>query len=110
MDLLWKIASALEAEVGSWIAEHRPEIDRYLADVAVVQKFHADSGEGEQPTANVPSDFSDMSMLDLFRVGVDNQKSVLNDKLLALESDPGDPDTLEALMRAAHSIKGAART
>ena len=109
VDLLWKIASAPEAEIDSWIAEHRPEIDRYLADVAVVQKFHADSGEGEQPTANVPSDFSDMSMLDLFRVGVDNQKSVLNDKLLALESDPGDPDTLEALMRAAHSIKGAAR-
>ncbi len=52
---------------------------------------------------------SDPTMLDLFQTEVENHVAVLNDGLLALESDPGAMDQLEALMRAAHSIKGGAR-
>ncbi len=52
---------------------------------------------------------SDPIMLDLFQTEVETYVAVLNDGLLALENDPGATDQLEALMRAAHSIKGGAR-
>ncbi|OLT60633.1 hybrid sensor histidine kinase/response regulator [Moorena bouillonii] len=54
-------------------------------------------------------DMSNFSMLDLFRMEVESQAAILNDKLLALESNPSSSQELESLMRAAHSIKGAAR-
>jgi two-component system sensor histidine kinase and response regulator WspE len=54
-------------------------------------------------------DLSGFSMHDLFRQEAENQAAVLTDGLLALERDPADPGQLEALMRAAHSLKGAAR-
>ncbi|MDG4555470.1 MAG: hybrid sensor histidine kinase/response regulator [Candidatus Competibacter sp.] len=52
---------------------------------------------------------SDFSMLELFRVEAENQVAAINQGLLDLERAPRDPALLEALMRAAHSIKGAAR-
>jgi two-component system sensor histidine kinase and response regulator WspE len=48
-------------------------------------------------------------MLDLFRVEAETQALVLTSGLLALERDPTLADQLEACMRAAHSLKGAAR-
>jgi two-component system sensor histidine kinase and response regulator WspE len=54
-------------------------------------------------------DLGDFSMLELFHLEVDNQATILNDGLLALEQDARSEKQLEALMRAAHSIKGAAR-
>ncbi|MBK1987934.1 hybrid sensor histidine kinase/response regulator [Sphaerospermopsis aphanizomenoides BCCUSP55] len=55
------------------------------------------------------SDFSHLSLLDLFSMEVKAQGAVLNDCLLALETKPHPTEELAALMRAAHSIKGAAR-
>lgn len=55
------------------------------------------------------SDFAAMSMAELFRFEVETQTALLDDGLLALERDPRDRERLEALMRAAHSVKGAAR-
>jgi two-component system sensor histidine kinase and response regulator WspE len=54
-------------------------------------------------------DISQMSMLELFRQEAENQTQVLNTGLLALEHQPTASDHLEACMRAAHSLKGAAR-
>ncbi len=53
--------------------------------------------------------YDDFSMLDLFRMETENHCAVLTDGLLALEKDPLAAELLESLMRAAHSIKGAAR-
>ena len=55
------------------------------------------------------TDFSDFSMLDLFRMEADTQLEVLNKGLLDLERNNFSADLLSPLMRAAHSIKGAAR-
>jgi len=55
------------------------------------------------------ADLSQSSMLDLFRAEVDSQSKVLTEGLLALERDPVAADQLEGCMRAAHSLKGAAR-
>lgn len=52
---------------------------------------------------------SNLSMLDLFRTEVSEQGKMLSENLLALEEDPSSGNLLEALMRAAHSIKGAAK-
>ncbi len=55
------------------------------------------------------TDLSSMSMHDLFRIETEAQGETLTDGLIALESDWQSSETLESLMRAAHSIKGAAR-
>jgi len=54
-------------------------------------------------------DLSNFSMMDLFRAEVETHVAVLNTSLLGLERDPSSKTLLESLMRAAHSIKGAAR-
>jgi two-component system, chemotaxis family, sensor histidine kinase and response regulator WspE len=54
-------------------------------------------------------DLSQFSLLGLFRVETETQALVLTSGLLALERDPTLADHLEACMRAAHSLKGAAQ-
>jgi two-component system, chemotaxis family, sensor histidine kinase and response regulator WspE len=54
-------------------------------------------------------DLSNYSMHDLFRIEVDNQSKILTAGLLSLERDSQAAGELEVLMRAAHSLKGAAR-
>jgi two-component system sensor histidine kinase and response regulator WspE len=49
------------------------------------------------------------SLLELFQEEARAQAQILSDGLIALERAPRDPVTLEASMRAAHSLKGAAR-
>ncbi|WP_426174106.1 hybrid sensor histidine kinase/response regulator [Massilia sp. TWR1-2-2] len=53
-------------------------------------------------------DLSAFSMMDLFRMEADGQARILTDALLAIERGAYDDATTESLMRAAHSIKGAA--
>ena len=60
-------------------------------------------GQGQGPSRGQPS------LIDLFREEARTQAQILSDGLLALERAPRDPVTLEACMRAAHSLKGAAR-
>lgn len=50
-----------------------------------------------------------MSMQELFRVEARNQAAILTQGLLELERAPASAEQLEILMRAAHSLKGAAR-
>ena len=51
----------------------------------------------------------DLPLIDLFRSEVETHAEVLSAALLALEASPGDVSRLGEMMRAAHSIKGAAR-
>lgn len=52
---------------------------------------------------------TDPEMLDLFRAEMDAHLPVLSSGLLALEKGQVTAQQIEAMMRAAHSIKGAAR-
>ena len=54
------------------------------------------------------NDLSQFSMMDLFRMEAGGQTQALTDGLLAMERGGAAPATVDALMRAAHSIKGAA--
>ncbi|MDU9402289.1 hybrid sensor histidine kinase/response regulator [Pseudomonas sp. zfem004] len=56
-----------------------------------------------------PEQMRDASLLELFSLEAEAQTQVLSAGLMALERNPGQPDQLEACMRAAHSLKGAAR-
>ena len=54
-------------------------------------------------------DLSGFSMLELFRLEAEGQTAVLSAGVLAIEDLPRSPKTIESMMRAAHSLKGAAR-
>ncbi|MCP1622494.1 hybrid sensor histidine kinase/response regulator [Pseudomonas nitroreducens] len=56
-----------------------------------------------------PDQMKDASMLELFCLEAEAQTQVLVHGLMALERNPTQADQLEACMRAAHSLKGAAR-
>jgi len=56
-----------------------------------------------------PDQMRDASLLELYRMEADAQAQVLDAGLLVLERDPSHSGQLEACMRAAHSLKGAAR-
>jgi two-component system, chemotaxis family, sensor histidine kinase and response regulator WspE len=58
---------------------------------------------------SINDDLGNLSLVDLFREEAHTQTRVLSDGLLALEHAPTDAPALEACMRAAHSLKGAAR-
>ena len=52
---------------------------------------------------------ADSELLELFRLEADAQAAVMTDALLALERDASSAEHLDLCMRAAHSLKGAAR-
>ncbi len=54
-------------------------------------------------------DLSGFSMLELFRLEAESQAAVLSAGVLAIEKRDHSSATIEAMMRAAHSLKGAAR-
>ncbi len=56
-----------------------------------------------------PDEMRDASLFELFTLEAEAQTQVLSAGLLALERNPTQADQLEACMRAAHSLKGAAR-
>ena len=56
-----------------------------------------------------PEQMRDASLLELFSLEAEAQTQVLSAGLLALERNPTQADHLESCMRAAHSLKGAAR-
>jgi len=53
--------------------------------------------------------FAGVSLLELFKLEAEAHCAALTEGLLALEKSPGDTSAVEPLMRAAHSVKGAAR-
>jgi two-component system sensor histidine kinase and response regulator WspE len=54
-------------------------------------------------------DLSGFSMMDLFRMEAEERLSALSQGLVALEGGAATAGAIEPLMRAAHSLKGAAR-
>lgn len=131
VDMLRAISMTSDDEIDAWLAGHMAEIDSlvrtYQAMVdhnqpaaplpeaptpfdhegPVVTNAEEDGQEEETEESN--SDIHNLSMLDLFCMEAEKHCQVLTEQLLALEKDPTAPELLESLMRATHSIKGAAR-
>ena len=54
-------------------------------------------------------DLSGFSLMELFRMEAESHTAVLSAGLVSLEGTAAAPETIDPLMRAAHSLKGAAR-
>lgn len=122
VDAIISISGLTEDAIAIWGVQHKVELDDLLHGIAAISAGDtAASASSALPTAGknksleqeppsaANTQLADSSMLDLFRIEVTEQGKVLTEGLLALEADPAAVDRLEALMRAAHSIKGAAR-
>lgn len=64
---------------------------------------------GNTETETGHAKLGDDKMLKLFRTEIESHTATLNRELLLLEEDPTRTKEIESLMRASHSIKGAAR-
>ncbi|MDX5409451.1 MAG: Hpt domain-containing protein, partial [Thauera sp.] len=119
VDLLNRIAA--EADQPDWAARNGEQLETVIAALqnaraappAVGPAPAAVTAEAPRSAARQPPETAarqaDPAMLDLFRIEVEAQTRLLSEGLLDLERNPTDAGRLEAMMRAAHSIKGAAR-
>jgi two-component system sensor histidine kinase and response regulator WspE len=91
--------------------DHTASTDQGQAEEPEIDEASAAAGQevAETQEPAVIASVQDMSMLELFRIESEQHGATLSQGLLELEQDPTSPDRLEPLMRAAHSIKGAAR-
>jgi two-component system sensor histidine kinase and response regulator WspE len=125
-DVLAGLADVREDAAAGWSSRHEAEIaDLKQAVRAITQGQPAGKREATRPPSSpsapqpapraisIPTEpvvrGDDYSMLDLFREEVRANALTLDQGLREIGTAPADPQRLEALMRAAHSIKGAAR-
>ena len=122
LDLLGEIARLTEGELPAWQVSHAARIHALTEDLqgdatgeprasatAAHPELKPDPATDSDPSVGLHGFTADETMLGLFRVELESHGQVLNEGLLQLEQNPGDQAQLEALMRASHSIKGAAR-
>ena len=114
VDYLKKLSATAASEMSAWQAATQDQLNTLLEALTQVQQSPStDSVAAPRaiatPPAAAPFDPAAASMLELFRNEVEGQAAVLTQDLLELEQNPQAMDRLERLMRAAHSIKGAAR-
>ncbi|NJL21780.1 MAG: hypothetical protein HC895_14785 [Leptolyngbyaceae cyanobacterium SM1_3_5] len=109
-DWLIEISQLNAVEQERWLFSHVSEID-----VIQERRFDRDKQLATEVSEAIVKEISasppivDAQIMDLFRLEVEEQAKILNEGLLTLETTPNATQPLEVLMRAAHSIKGAAR-
>lgn len=122
-DLLVGMSNAGVEDLERWLAEHTEDLSSTQAAIALLASLRIDTpinstdascdSSRPAPVASPPTAppliLGDSSMMELFRLEVEAQATILSNGLLALETQPQSAQELEALMRAAHSVKGAAR-
>lgn len=126
MEILVNISNLDKDESDNWFSENARSIENIVNELSdftrnEIQshaKPESDSKSSKVKVSDIPHvsgvttfpvPASDAAMLELFRSEADIHTSNLSKSLLDLEAEPGDDLVLEKLMRAAHSIKGAAR-
>ncbi|MCF8239942.1 MAG: hybrid sensor histidine kinase/response regulator [Melioribacteraceae bacterium] len=96
-----EIRDLITGENKSEVKEKPPkENKKQVEKVKPVKKQKVESGEIKG---------LDSAMINLFKIELEDQLQVLNKGLLILETEPSAAQEYEELMRAAHSLKGAAR-
>jgi two-component system, chemotaxis family, sensor histidine kinase and response regulator WspE len=124
-DILKSISALSDTEHSEWTKENSQSIHKKIKQLNDIEcgKFSGASNSPQEADGlvidsneiaiscdvfSVPADI-DPTMLDLFKTELENNIDVISNGLLAIEDDPQDEKYLEQLMRASHSIKGAAR-
>lgn len=122
IDKIRKISSMSEAEIVAYQCDADPE---YKEVMDGVQRILGNSGTGrpgsgaqeiksaahadQSPDVEILESTIDAEMIDMFRQEVLQHSETISSRLMALEDNAEDQAVLENLMRASHSIKGAAR-
>ncbi|MEK6725062.1 MAG: hybrid sensor histidine kinase/response regulator [Deltaproteobacteria bacterium] len=124
VDMITAISELSENEMSGWGEVHKSELNELLTIIAAILSRGLEEAKSSaasdaidrnvekknaKPVKDKSAAIGDSSMLDLFRTELTEQGKVLTEGLLALEEVPASAERLEALMRAAHSVKGAAR-
>ncbi len=107
VNLLKELASTSPGELmnkAGELEEQAHELEEFLNRLTGVE-----AAETKEEASPEEAQEYDPSLLDLFCVEAESQASILNQGLLVLESDKASGETFHNLMRAAHSLKGAAR-
>lgn len=91
-----------------------PDVEAPLKAAPALSKAHEEKGQESSHQEVLSSNLKAVSQMDptiltLFFVDLETYTRLLQEGLLVLELDPSDQQTIASLMRAAHSIKGAAR-
>jgi len=115
---------ATHADDDSWIQQQQATLDELIDTIGALVQTTATTAPPENSGTDQPEPATtskeapapapesppmDPAMMELFRAEANSQLGTLSAELLALEQNPSDSARLEALMRAAHSVKGAAR-
>ncbi|MCF7974087.1 MAG: response regulator [Phycisphaerae bacterium] len=112
-DVLKKIGTFASNDTVTELMALSPEVDAAVASLVFEPNAETDNTETanrkETPDAPPLIDLSNPKMLALFQSELETHTITLNEGLLLLEKDSSDTDTINSLMRAAHSIKGASR-
>ncbi|HTB63263.1 MAG TPA: Hpt domain-containing protein, partial [Opitutales bacterium] len=87
-------------------SEMSKEVEAQNVPRAIEPKFETPNSKLE--TAALASKL-DFSLLDMYRTEADTQLAALAQGVVELEGDLANPKKIEPVMRAAHSLKGAAR-
>ena len=118
-DLILQLAT--DAEDPARIEAAAGEVAARIADLGdtagAAPRSPAETTAAPDPAASAPAEAAtakgpvtaDATLLELFRNEAEAQLAIIGQGLLGLEADPGELAGTEALMRAAHSLKGAAR-
>ena len=118
VDLLTTIAQLAESDFETWAAAHAADVETMVAALHAILADQAADVNPPTPSALAPppipasrdDDLSGFSLLDLFRSEAESHLAAISGGLLALEGVATPiAASIEPLMRAAHSLKGAAR-
>jgi two-component system sensor histidine kinase and response regulator WspE len=105
------------ADLSDWSEENKEEINITISQLYELSDAYKKKQLDQQLIQKVEDKTAvekistgiDFSMLELFKVEAENQAKIIDENLLLLESDTQNSTIIEILMRASHSIKGAAR-
>lgn len=109
-DAFYHLTSLPVNEHSSWLSQHKEELEELSKQLVRKQTpLLVNPYVSKKKVSNLNREATDKSLFDLFRIELELQSNSLSEGLLTLEGNPQNKAVLESLMRAAHSIKGAAR-
>lgn len=112
--LVTAFLASIDTDPQHWLDTHKDQFTQLTVPTAADATLVNDNATTESAAKTRAREkdstpLADLSMLELFRLEAEEQTRVLNDSLVALETQPDDMRLLEQLMRSSHSLKGAAR-
>ncbi len=108
VEFLSNLAAVEVEEMDKWLEDNSSVHKDILASLQKSEDAVPEPAVQAEPDVEPVIPIADASMLDLFRMEAESNSQSLSSGLLDLEKDQS-PEKVEPLMRAAHSLKGAAR-